>query len=355
MRNLTLNHNSKPEISKLGKHRLNINYTGSIPKYKQIVNSIANDIELGFYKKDDQLLSITELSIEYLLSRDTVEKAYKELKQKGYINAIQGKGYFVKYSETEQKKKVLFVMNKISTYKKTIFHSFVENLGSEYKVDLRVHNYNFETFEDIVKSSIGKYNYYVIMPHFDSNEIEHRYLELINLIPNSELIILDKYQSDFKGINIYQDFENDIYEIFEKNLEKFKKYQKLGFVFPKYANYPLEIVKGFKNFAILNNIDFEIYNNAVDACEKFKPNQAFVVVEESDLSEMIKYSRKNSFQLGKQMGLIAFNETTLKELLDISVITTDFEFMGSQAAKMLKENSIGNTRNPFFWIERSSI
>ena len=60
---------------------LSINEKDKTPKYKQIVNAIVNDIERGYYKKNDQLMSITELSIEHLLSRDTVEKAYRELKR----------------------------------------------------------------------------------------------------------------------------------------------------------------------------------------------------------------------------------------------------------------------------------
>ena len=66
---------------------LSINEKDKTPKYKQIVNAIVNDIERGYYKKNDQLMSITELSIEHLLSRDTVEKAYRELKRLGFIKS----------------------------------------------------------------------------------------------------------------------------------------------------------------------------------------------------------------------------------------------------------------------------
>ncbi len=44
------------------------------PKYKQIVQSVITDIERGVLKREDQLPSISELSAEYYLARDTVER-----------------------------------------------------------------------------------------------------------------------------------------------------------------------------------------------------------------------------------------------------------------------------------------
>ena len=45
------------------------------PKYLQIVNAITDSIKKGKLKKGDRIFSINELSNEYFLSRDTVQKA----------------------------------------------------------------------------------------------------------------------------------------------------------------------------------------------------------------------------------------------------------------------------------------
>ena len=61
-------------------YKLNLNVSDKTPKYKQIIQSVIADIERNVLKKNEQLPSISELSEEYYLARDTVEKAYRELR-----------------------------------------------------------------------------------------------------------------------------------------------------------------------------------------------------------------------------------------------------------------------------------
>jgi DNA-binding LacI/PurR family transcriptional regulator len=72
------------------------------------------------------------------------------------------------------------------------------------------------------------------------------------------------------------------------------------------------------------------------------------------LADVIKYSKKNELVLGKDMGIISFNETTLKEVLDITVITTDFEAMGRRAAEVVLQKIFVSEKNPFYIINRGS-
>ncbi len=350
--------NSAYTAESYGTHKfrpLNIDPKDKMPKYKQIVNSVINDIERGYYDKDEQLMSITELSIEYLLSRDTVEKAYRELKSKGYIVSVQGKGYFVK-SKREQKQKVLLIMNKLSSYKKIIYYAFLEKLGTKANVDLQIHNYDLESFEEIIDKSLGKYNYYVVMPHFHSGCPSEKYLQVLNKIPKNELILLDKKIPELGGVAcIFQDFEKDIFESFEGETAKLKNYDSLELIFPKNANYPEEIIKGFRTFCAYNNIKSHVSDNVLDRLAAFKPNAGYVVIDDCDLAEVIKFSKKNGLTFGKEIGLISFNDSSLKDALDITVVTTDFEVMGHKAAEILltKKNQV--CKNPFYFIDRGSI
>jgi DNA-binding transcriptional regulator YhcF (GntR family) len=334
------------------KRPLNINEKSKMPKYKQIVRSIVDDIERGFLKKGDQLLSITELSIEYLLSRDTVEKAYKELKKLGIIESVHGKGFFVK-SSVDNKKRVLLIMNKMSSYKKIIYYSLIKNLGSDWIVDLQIHNYSADALEDILSRNLGKYNYYVIMPHFlEDSDV---YLPILKLIPDNELILLDKLVPELKKTPcVYQDFEKDIFEVLEKNISKIKRYQLVTLVFPEDGNYPEEIKNGFRSFCAYNNIKPQIYGSSTDALRHFSAVCLYVIIEENDLAEILKYSKKNNIDIGKDLGIISFNDTALKEVLDITVITTDFEAMGSRCAQIIKNGEIVSERNPFYLIDRGS-
>jgi DNA-binding transcriptional regulator YhcF (GntR family) len=73
---------------------IKINENSRIPKYKQVVDSIIGDLSTGKLKVGEKIPSINELSEICYLSRDTVEKAYKFLKERNIIVAVRGKGYF---------------------------------------------------------------------------------------------------------------------------------------------------------------------------------------------------------------------------------------------------------------------
>ena len=59
-----------------------------IPKYQQLIDNIIADIQEGVLKYGDKLPSINESSEDLYLSRDTVERAYKKLRDLG--NCSQG-------------------------------------------------------------------------------------------------------------------------------------------------------------------------------------------------------------------------------------------------------------------------
>ncbi|GGA87552.1 hypothetical protein GCM10008015_30260 [Flavobacterium palustre] len=74
---------------------VNINNDSSVPKYNQIEQSISNDIINGKIKEGQRIPSITELSSSCSISKDTVGKAYKILRERNLIFPVLGKGYYV--------------------------------------------------------------------------------------------------------------------------------------------------------------------------------------------------------------------------------------------------------------------
>ena len=145
--------------------QFDIEFKESAPKYMQIIKSLLLAIGKGKLKRGDKIPSINQLSEEYLLSRDTVEKAYRHLIKDGVLVSVRGKGYFVNRVDIETTSRILLVFNKISNYKKQIYNSFVENVGQNMIVDLHIHHSNINIFSNLIKNSLGEYDYYVIMPH----------------------------------------------------------------------------------------------------------------------------------------------------------------------------------------------
>ena len=326
------------------------------PKYIQIVNAVTNAIKQGKLKKGDHIFSINELSDEYLLSRDTVQKAYSLLRKKGVITAVRGKGFYINRTDITTPFRVLLIFNKISNYKKQIYNAFVQTMGEKAVVDLKIHHFSIQLFESLITDNINEYDYYVLMPHFygDADEI----YSILKKIPADQLIILDKDipYTHSKYAGVYQDFKNDIYNALESGLDLLKKYSKIILVFPKIIPYPKEIITGFRSFCNGYNFSYEIINE-IDTSTIIKKKDAYIVVEETDLVTLIKSCQTKGLKIGKEVGIISYNETPLKEILldGITVISTDHHQMGAMAATLILENRKEKIKNPFVLIRRKSL
>lgn len=328
----------------------------SIPKYRQIINSIISDIEKGILKKDLQLPSINELSEEYYLSRDTVEKAYVELRERGIIVSVPGKGYFISKTEGLDKANVFLLFNKLSDYKKIIYDSFVQALGSKGKVDIFIYHNDAKTFEELIKENLGSYNFYVIIPHFYTPP--DNLVEILSSIPKNKLIILDKRIENIaldECSAVFQNFEKDIEKALEELKESIQKYKELVMVFPENSYHPKEIRTGFENFCNKNKIPFQVIQEIQQdtVCD----GKSYVVLEEKDLIQLLKQLKSSSLTPGKEVGIISYNEDPLKELLfdGLTVISTDFVRMGQLAAEAIISKKTTKVEVPFKVIKRMSL
>lgn len=342
---------------------IHIDENSRTPKYKQIIDAIVDNISIGNFKIDDKIPSINAFSEQFYLSRDTVEKAYNILKQDKVIVSVRGKGNYIARTELLSKKNILFLANKMSSYKMKIYNSFIKKLGINHQTDLHIYHCDASLFLNLLKKNSSGYDYYVIMPHFKTEKLLHisktnAISDAINKIPSSKLIILDNLLDINKAhLEIYQDFENDIYFALISGLEKIKKYKKIFLVYPEKSHYPYprRILHGFRKFCVKYKLDFEI----LDEIYKdfiLKKGDLFITIEESDLVSLIKQIQDDEYILGKDIGIISYNNTPLKDLLGITVISTNFEKMGIEAAKMIiDKGEIGKIKNAFDFIDRESI
>ncbi|GGZ25504.1 GntR family transcriptional regulator [Echinicola pacifica] len=334
-----------------------------IPKYRQIVNSITEDVNHGKLDIGFRIPSINELSEHYYVSRDTVEKAYNILKKEGVIESKKGRGYFIANTLKVGYKRILFLLNKFSDYKLKIYKAFLGEFGPEVKVDFYVYHCDQQLFINKVNESLGQYDYFIVMPHFKDDENYHqncsdRVLETIRKIPLNKLIIMDN-KLDQLGedvATVYQDFKMDIYHALTEAKEGLVKYEKLILIFPDNSLYPhpQEIKFGFRKFCGEYKFDFEIIDSSEEEFE-MQAGDAFIVVKENDLVNIISQVKANGLNLGVDLGVISYNDTPLKKFLGITVITTDFEEMGKIAQKFISSNKRDQIKNNFTLINRGSI
>jgi DNA-binding transcriptional regulator YhcF (GntR family) len=349
----------KMEFSK----ELRIDSESRIPKYRQIVDIIIEDIEKGVLTVGQKVPSINEISEEFYLSRDTVEKAYNYLKEKQIIVSAKGKGYYVARTILPSRINVLFLINKLSSYKLQIYNSFVNSMGSNAKVDLNIYYCDPRLFLNTINENFGRYDYYVVMPHFKDENLMHQstnseVLEALRKIPPDKLILVDNFLPELKTnvASIYQDFKMDIYEALSEGQDILRGYDKLILVYPQKTvyPYPLEILQGFQKFCTDFGFSFEVLEEIYNDME-LQARDAYIIIEESDLVNLVKQARDKNFKPGKDIGIISYNYTPLKDLLGITVISTDFKLMGETAAYMILKKKKEVVKNVFRFINRHSI
>jgi DNA-binding LacI/PurR family transcriptional regulator len=343
--------------------QIRIDSESRIPKYRQIVNTIIEDIERGILPIGQRIPSINEISEEYYLSRDTVEKAYNFLKEKQIIVSAKGKGYYVARTILPSKINILFLLNKLSSYKLRIFNSFVNSMGNNAQVDLHIYHCDPKIFLNILNEHMGRYDHYVVMPHFKDDHLLHQsnnteVLEALRKIPEDKLLIMDNYLPELHRdiAAVYQDFKMDIYEALKEGNDRLTRYKKLILVYPRKTMYPYpqEILQGFQKFCTDFNFDFEVLEEIYQDME-LRPKDAYIIIEEADLVSLVKQIRDKKLKLGEDIGIISYNDTPLKDLLGITVISTDFQVMGETAAYMILKKKKEEVKNVFSFINRDSI
>ena len=334
------------------------------PKYVQIVNSILDHILLGNIAFNTKMPSLRALGNALNLSRDTVDKAYHILRERKIITSVRGKGNYISKTDFISESKILFLANKMDAYKLDVFNAFNENIGKNAQVDLQLCDCEASLYENLLEKHQGAYDHYVIMLTgeegvVNKNESTTENIEkVLQHIPKEKLIFLDDMNLGLDGdvVEIYQDFENDIYNVLFEGFYKIKNYKRLILTYPKRSMYqhPERIVNGVQKFCKEKSLDFIIIDEIADSLT-FQKGDLIITLEEDDLVKLVSQVRKSRYEMGSEIGVLSYNDTPLKELSGISVIASDLKNMGATAAQMIVDDKKGKVKNPFHFIGRRSL
>ena len=321
-----------------------------IPKYKQIISSIEKAIEEEKLIKGGKLPSINKVCAAFSLSRDTVLQAYEDLKKRGVIYAIPGKGYYVKSTETKIKQHIFLLFEELNIFKEDLYNSFLENIGKNVQVDIFFHHFNIQVFKKLIDDNNGNYTKYVIMPtNLADADI------YIKTLPANEVYILDQTNSELKPYPaVYQNHKKDINDALLKGKHKLLNYKKMILIFPGYRE-PLGMKEGFENFcndfSFGNEIITEFANRYIQA------GDVFIIPNDRDLVSVIEKAKIQDLKLGRDFGIISYNETPLKKVVEngITTISTDFLAMGKIMAEMILGGKKKQIENKCSLILRNSL
>jgi len=321
------------------------------PVYKQIVQSISRNIDNGVLVKDDMLPSVNQISAEFSLARGSVFTAYNELRSSGIIDSIPGKGYFVLSTETRQKKKIFLLFSTFTTYKEILYNALLQHLPETCSLDIYFHHHSVRMFENLIREQSAYYNTYVIMP-----EVSESTSAILSKLDHKHTFLLDvglkEYRDAYPGV--YQNFEKDIYSILLDSEKLVRKYKRLILLFPEGLK-TRDIISGFQKFSKRKIIPTEVRSGI--RVGEIQKGDAFIVIDDNNLVDIIQCARQGDWLMGKDIGVISYNETPLKSVIGngITTITTDFTAMGRAMAEMVVSGKREVVENPFVIIDRKSF
>ena len=303
-------------------------------KYKAIITDIQHLIRDGKLIAGDSLPSITAMSKKFSCARETVVKAYNILKKQGVLTSQPGKGFFLASDTMLFLPKVFLMLNSLSPYMEVLYNSFIKNIEGKAVADVFFHHNNITLFKEIINNAYGKYHSYIIKP-FEHQEID----DIFSNFSNEELMILDRREGiNSKRSYIAQNFIDDFYECLNSNAESFRKYHRVFLIFTKSLTHPVDSISAFERFAVTCDIKGKSLQGL--APKEIVKGDCYIVLGDNELVELLRICKKRKYKIGKDIGIVSYNDTPMKEFIadGITVFTADFQEMGLKAATFAIDN-----------------
>lgn len=330
---------------------ISLKQISTLSKHEQLVQGIVECIENETLVVGDQLPSINQMVEKIGYARKTIVKAYEELKDRGLVESVKIKGYFILSTKTDVVLKVALVLYSFHRFQEEFYNTFRKELGERYQIDIFVHHNNLDSFENIISNIYGKYGAYVIAP------IENPLVRpLLETIEPSRLLIVDRYLDlGYNYSYIAQEFENSTHDRLTEILDTIKKYRKIILYFRSDVDYPIGVLRGFERFIEENDLIGEIEKN-------YQPNSVqkgvlYFFIDDTDLWELFRDCRQLSLIVGDDVGLLSHNDHIIKEIVagGIATISTDFNKMAVKAANFVKNGQLIHEIVPSLFIARNSL
>lgn len=121
---------------------LQLNPKDHAPLYEQIKEQLKNMIVEKVLKANDKIPSVRELAQMLTINPNTIQKAYKELEQEGFIYSIRAKGSFVTPQDNTLRK--IRKQNLMNSLEKTVKELIFIGIPSEELVTFVKHLYEEE-------------------------------------------------------------------------------------------------------------------------------------------------------------------------------------------------------------------
>lgn len=338
-----------------------LNIKGNTPIYKQIIDHFENAIIAERLKPAEGVPSMNELAAKYGISKETVKKAYGVLSKRGLLEPRQGKGFFVTSREKGSNVRVLVLVDTLTPYRQAFINAFSEAMGNKMEMVILLHNQDINLLEYYIDNNLGKYDYYLLTPHFQRDEKTHaKVLRQINRFPNRQLILADTMPEGLNGSfgAVYQDYSGDAAQALQSALPSFRFYPFLDVFTMENSLYGDIIEDSIERFCNDNRINVK-FHKGISENMIHKGQVCLLLNSQADaaLLSLHRIVKKKGLKIGENIRVISYNESPICEILfdGLTTISADFAGMGRRCAEMILNGELTKEKCAFAMIRRHTF
>ncbi len=322
-----------------------------LTKHEKIVRGVSECITERHFSLGDVLPSVNEMANNLGYSRETIVKAYSELKQRGIIHSKQGLGFFVTNNDVKQRLKLALILYGFQTFQQDFYNKFRKSLGKRYQIDVYFHHNNSQMFDSIINNINLKYGKYVVAPIQSVAA-----LDTLDILPKDKLIIIDRYLYINEEVSyISQEFEDSLSIVFSELKERISTFDEIILYYRDDVDYPAGIYNAFIKFCEREGFSAQIYKEYDK--EHLKEGCFYFTIGDTDLWLLIKDAKEAGMEIGKDLGILSHNDSLVKEIIEggITTFSTDFGKMAVMAAESIMEKKEVKEIIPCTLIRRKSL
>ncbi|MBO4996585.1 MAG: GntR family transcriptional regulator [Lachnospira sp.] len=114
---------------------IHVDFRDAHPIYEQVKEQFRRLIVQEVLSVDEKLPSVRELAAALAINPNTIQRAYRDLEQEGYVYTIAGKGSFVAGSPTLNEKQQQELLKKLSMVLEECYYGKIAKKVVEQQVD----------------------------------------------------------------------------------------------------------------------------------------------------------------------------------------------------------------------------
>lgn len=323
----------------------------SYSKHEQFIQGVIHALDLKIIAKGDPLPSINLLIKKLGFARETIIRAYRELIDRGIVEAKPRLGYFVSNDQTTQALKVALLMFLFDSFQEQFYRNFRHELGNNVHIDVFFHHGNITMFETMIDMIKGKYGAYVIAPIPHPNT-----KKLLRQLPQHKLVLFDRFEPIGKQCSyITQEFEHSTYQILSELAPTIKTFDEIIFFHTIGSLDPLEIISSYTRFAT----DYNVKARIIPEYEvgSVKKGTVYFTLNNTEIWQILKDCEIKGLTPGKDVGILSHNDELLKEIIGggITTYSTDFGRMGIASAQAVRHKKTTHQIIPTVLHRRKSL